>query len=169
MSQVIFDFFNHPFFIIVGGGLTLIAVAGGVITLILFFKGIIPVWFRLGSALSRRKIAIFSDDRYNELREVLTSSGIFKDKNIEKIDRNSLDKAEAFSLYIVDYTAFKNEMPDILRLKKDTKALVVYAKPQEISHDMMVAIDQKRNSIIVNFRGRLLNDVLSTMITSSFR
>lgn len=147
----------------------MLAVIGVISSLFFSIQGILPVWFRLGSALSRRKIAIFADDKFNEIKELLTFSGMFREKNIEKIDRNSLGKAEHFSFYIVDYAAFAEQMPEILDKKRDTDALIVYAPPQSIDRDMMQKIDATRNSVIVNFRGRLLNDVLSSMITTSFK
>lgn len=45
--QSIIDFFNHPFFIVVGGIATTVMVLGFLYTLFLIFKGVIPVWYRL--------------------------------------------------------------------------------------------------------------------------
>jgi len=56
-------------------------------------------------------------------------------------------------------------------MKKDSTPLIVYApqnegriEPQEVIDE----INQHRNSVIVNFRGRLLNDILTSMITTSY-
>ena len=46
--------------------------------------------------------------------------------------------------------------------------LSLYAPQKEefIKNNIMDKINQKRNAIVVNFRERLLNDILVTMITT---
>jgi hypothetical protein len=65
---------------------------------------------------------------------------------------------------------WKAELIDIAQMKRDSVALVVYA-PQEhgpIPKDTMAAIERSRNVIVNNFRGRLLNDIIVSMITTSY-
>ena len=171
MIQHLIDFFNHPFFICVGGLTTLIAVIGLCYTIILVVRGLVPVWYRLGRGLADRRIAVFADDEFDNLKGVLVDSGIFSPENIHRIDRNSLKKAESATVLLVHWSPFRDNIDEILRSKKDTDALVIYAPRQEgfLDDASTTKINQHRNTIVVNFRGRLLNDIFTSMITTSYK
>jgi len=164
-------FFNPPFFVIVGGLTTLIVIVGFVVTAFLVIKGVLSVWYRLGIGLSKRKIAIFAKDEFDNLKNLLIDSGLFKEKNIVKIDKSSLRKAENISLLLVHYKPFENEIDNILDIKRDQYALIIYAPKEEgdIKKEILQKINLHRNTIIVNFRGRLLNDIFISMITTSYK
>jgi len=168
--QTVIDFFNHPFFIIIGGLATISAIATFIYSVYLIIKGVLPVWYRLGIGLSKREIAVFADNEFNNLKNMLVDSGIFHEKNIIKIDSKSLKKAESLSLLLVHWKAFESEIENILKIKKDSDALIIYAPQEEgfIEKKFLELINAERNSIIVNFRGRLLNDILISMITTSY-
>jgi len=53
-------------------------------------------------------------------------------------------------------------------MKNLETALIVYAPQSEgfIDKPMMERISNERNAIVVNLRGRLLNDILVSMITT---
>ena len=146
------------------------------VSIVIFFymafivvKGILPVWYRIGTALTKRKIAIIAlDDNYSNLKNVLVDSKLFKEKNIHKIDKSSIRKAENESLILMHWKSFKDNLDDILSIKKDTDALIVYAPTEEgrIDSADMEKLSKHRNLIVVNFRGRLINDVLVCMMTS---
>lgn len=169
--QETIDIFNHPFFLVTGGILSLIAVAGLISTIYLTIAGVVPVLYRLGMALSKRKIAIFATEKYEELKEMLVDSNIFKEKNIIKINKGEIKKAEDISLFIVHYSSFKNEIDQIISIKKDSDSMIVYA-PQDagfIEKDALNKLNSQRNTIIVNLRGRLINDILISMMTTGFK
>ena len=65
------DFFNSPFFTVVWGTETIIISAGFIYTIILIIKGVIPVWYRLGMGLSKRKIAVFATTEFDSLKDLL--------------------------------------------------------------------------------------------------
>lgn len=139
-------------------------------TVYLTVIGIFPIWYRLGLALSRRKIAIFADDQYNHLRDLLVDSKIFRSKNILRIDKMSIKKAESISILLVHWKSYSGEFDRILKVKKDSDALIIYAPQDEgrLSKETLSKINLERNSLIVNFRGRLLNDILTCMITTPY-
>jgi len=170
MVQDIIRFFNHPFFIIIGGLTTLLAIIGILYTAYLIIKGVFPVWYRLGMGLSKRKIAVFAEQEFENLKNMLVDSNIFKVKNILKIDKQSIKKAESITLLLVHWKCFETEIDNILKIKKDSDALIIYAPQNEgfIDKNILEIINIERNSIIVNFRGRLLNDILTSMITTSY-
>ena len=168
--QYFIDFFNHPFFIIIGGLTTLLVIIGFCYTIYLIIKGVFPVWYRLGKGLSKRKIAIFANEEFESLRDMLVDSKIFKAKNIVKIEKNSIKKAEPITLFLMHWKYFEAEIDNVLKIKNDSDALIIYAPQEEgsIAKDKLEKINLERNSIIVNFRGRLLNDILTCMITTSY-
>ncbi|WP_028585089.1 hypothetical protein [Desulfogranum mediterraneum] len=168
--QPIIDFFNHPFFICVGGVMTAIAVISFIITLLIVAKGIIPVWYRLGMGLAKRKIAILADAQSQDLKDLLIDSKLFNEKNIFQVNNESLKKAESATMILVHWKPFESRLDEILSIKKDSDALIIYAPQKEgfINDEEMTKLSSQRNTIIVNFRGRLLNDIYTSMITTSY-
>ena len=144
-------------------------IASIIYTIYLVVTGILPVLYRLGFALSKRKVAIFAErDDFVNLRSSLVDSKLFKEKNILQIDENSLRRAEAESLLLVHWKSFQKHLDTILAIKKDAATLIVYAPTEEgqIESESMTKLGKHRNVIVVNFRGRLINDVLVSMVTS---
>lgn len=170
MGQSFVQFFNHPFFIVLGGIATLFSVIGVIVITTLVIRGIFPVWYRLGMGLSNRKIAVFAEAEFEALKSMLVDSKLFREKNIIRIDKKELKKAQSLSLLLVHWRPFENEMKDILNLKRDNTALIIYAPQSDgfVDKEMLEKINLERNAIIVNFRGRLLNDILTSMITTSY-
>ena len=166
----IVDFFNHPFFIVIGGISTLLMIIVFFYTSFIVVKGILPVWYRLGIGLSKRKIAVFASGEFESLKSMLVDSKIFKDNNIIQIDKNSLKKAENETIFLMHWLDYQDKIDDILNIKKDSTALIVYAPQDEgrIESDKMKEINSHRNTIVVNFRGRLLNDIMVSLITTGY-
>lgn len=170
MEEII-KFFNHPFFIVVGGLATLLMIIGVIYAFWLIIRGVLPVWYRLGLGLSQRKIAIFSVTEFASLSSLLADSKIFERKNIVQINKNDMSKAEKETVFLVHWNDFKDKIDDILNYKKDDTALIVYAPQNEgrIDQQEMDKITTHRNTVVVNFRGRLLNDILLSLITTSYK
>ncbi len=150
---------------------TLLVLCSVCLTVYLFLKGILRVWWRLGLGLSRRKIAVFADQEFGELRSLLVESGLFQSKNVIQITKSALKRAEGYDMFLVHWKAFANEIDEILKMKHDSTALLVYAPQSEgfIDKPLMERISAERNAIVVNLRGRLLNDVLVSMITTGYK
>lgn len=87
-----------------------------------------------------------------------------------QINKDDINKAEKETIYLVYWNEFKENIDDILRLKKDSTPLIIYApsKDGRIDDNDMEKINSHRNSVVVNFRGRLLNDILTSIITTSY-
>jgi len=170
MIQAIISFFSHPFFVCVGGLTTLLAVVGLLYTINLLIKGLLPVWYRLGMGLSKRKIAILAEDQSSDLRDLLVDSRLFNAKNIILVGKESLKKAEPATMILVHWEPLKSHIDQILAIKKDSDALIIYAPQKEgfIDSEYMAKLTSQRHTIIVNFRGRLLNDIYTSMITTSY-
>jgi len=172
----IYQFFNHPFFILVGGISTLIAIIGLLSVFISWILGITPLLWRLGIGRWSRKIAIAANsETYNSLRTDLVDSGIFREKNISQISKNHLSKVTDHNLILVHYQSSNvQEIKTMLSNKKSKAGMIFYYpeySPQEgkeIPCEMAKDISSKENATIVNFRGRLLNDIITTMITTSY-
>ncbi len=111
---------------------------------------------------------MFAETEYESLKKMLVDSGLFQKTNVMKINKNDLKTAEKFTLFLVHWKSFEGEIEKILDMKDDSTALIVYAPQSEgfIDKTIMEKINQERNSIVVNLRGRLLNDILVSMITT---
>ncbi len=168
MFNVIINFFNHPFFIIVGGIATILMIIGFCYTSFLVIKGVFPVWYRLGIGLSKRKIAIFAEKEFNSLNNLFLDSKVFTDTI--QIHKNDIKRAEKETLFVVHYKEFEDSISDIIKIKRDSTPLIIYAPQHEgyIKQSIMEEINKERNSVVVNFRGRLLNDVITSLITTSY-
>lgn len=168
MNELI-EFFNHPFFVIVGGVSTVAAICATVYGIYAVLSGIVPVWIRLGRSLHNRKIAVYAESDFESLKSQIVDSGIFKSSNIVKIAKDSIDKGAGYSMLLVNYPEFEDEMKAILKVKEDSGSIIIYApsKAGRIEQKMMDKINNKRNAIVVNFRGRLLNDIVTAMITTT--
>jgi len=134
--------------------------------------GIIPAMVRLGNGFAKRKIAIFAKgDQFISLKDLLVDSKLFKAKNIIQVSSKSdFGRAEQSTLYLIYWPDWQNDLDDIMKSKKDAHALIVYA-PQEsgfIPKEQMSVLSSHRYVAITNFRGRLLNDIVVSMITTSY-
>lgn len=166
----VLKFFSSPLFSIIGGISTLIVVVTTLYGIGLGIKGIFSVLIRLGRGLSKRKIAVFAAEGYEELENMLLSSKLFRKKNIIKVTKQRMSTANAASIYLVQWKYFSDKIDDILARKKDSDALIVYAPKNEgsLEPSSMELINSHRNTILVNMRGRLMNDILTSMMTTGY-
>lgn len=151
---------------------TLVVIGSFVLAVIAWVKGIFPALLRLGNGLAKRKIAIFAkSDSLSSLTNLLVDSGLILEKNVIKITKaDDFGKAEQATLLLVYWPEWKEKMTQIRNIKKDGEALVIYAPRSAglIPENIMSELDTKRNVTVVNFRGRLLNDIVTTMITTGY-
>lgn len=159
-------FFNIARYLFMG---VTIGLAG--VTIYLAWSGVLPVLYKLGKGISNREIAIFASGEYGSLKTVLMESKIFKEKNIKQVHKNHLSSSENNDIFLVHWSEYKENIDEILRFKKNRTALIVYAPQNEgrIPDDVMAKITSQPNSLVVNFRGRLLNDILISLMTTGYQ
>lgn len=136
-----------------------------------FFKGVFPALWRLGLGLSKRKIAVFANsDHFASLKSLLLGSGLFQEQNIVQIPFDQLDKAADYSLFLLRWGDCKDQAGKIIDIKHDSAGLVLYAPHEDgtVTPDVLTVLNNKSNALLVNFQGRLLNDILVLMITTSY-
>ena len=135
-------------------------------------SGIFPVLIRLGRGLSKRQIAIFAKgDKLQSLRDLILDSKLFKSKNIKEITSVSdLGRSEGATIFLIFWDDWKNDIDKILNYKTDSTALIVYAPVnlEGIPNNLMCQIGEQRYVTVTRFRGRLLNDIIVSMITTSY-
>ncbi len=151
---------------------TVLVIVSAIIATVLCLRGFVPVLIRLGNGLWKRKIAIFAkNDALISLDNLLHDSKLFNHTNVLKVPSESdFGIAEDASIFLVYWPDWKDDMEKILDRKKDGTALIVYA-PQEqgpIPGPVMHALEKHRNVVVNNFRGRLLNDIVISMITTGY-
>lgn len=171
MLQSFISFFNHPFFVVIGGVSTVLMLLGFLYTIWLILRGVLPVWYRLGMGLSKRRVAIFaSDEAYNGLKSALIDSGIFNQGNISQIRRDNTDKAKDYTIFLVDWSSVQEDFEKVFSARNNHQTAVIIYCPSGviIPQDIMSDIANRANTAVVNFRGRLLNDILTSLITTSY-
>lgn len=174
--ESIYNFFNHPFFVIFGGASATIVLLGFVLNFVFWSLGVWPLLWRLGFGRWFRKIAIVANaEVYNQLKKDLVDSGIFRESNISQISTQSLAEVKDRDLLLVHYQSFSEEQIKIILGNKKSRAGMVFYYPEfsssngkRIPDDMLKQISNKENTTLVNFRGRLLNDIITTLITTSY-
>lgn len=150
---------------------TLIFIVGAIAAACLWFAGVLPVLFRLGN-LRRRKIAIFAKgDASASLSVLFSDAGLFKAKNIIPItSAGDFGRADGATIYVVHWPDWQDALEEIVSRKADQTPLIIYA-PQTgnpLPPDAVMLIDQHRHVVVANFRGRLLNDVVSSFVTTAY-
>jgi hypothetical protein len=168
--QSFIDFFNHPIFIVVGGLTVVTATLGIIYRVTCIILGVSPLVFRIGKAVWRRKIAVIgSSESYSTLNECIADSGIFKKNNIIHITTDNIDKVKEYTVLLVDWESSSLQIDSIFMARKNhNTAVIIYAKAGSIPQEKMAEIANKANTVVVNFKGRLLNDILNSLITTSF-
>jgi hypothetical protein len=150
---------------------TIIVFIAIIVGFVNWFMGISPALWRLGKGLACRKIAILAEnDAYVSLKDLLLDSNLFRKENIVQVTNSDIQKAEKFTLLLAHWKSISAHLKDILAIKKDSTALLIYAPQGEgfIDKDAINTINEHRNVIIVNFRGRLLNDIVTSLITTGY-
>lgn len=153
---------------------TLIAVLTFFAAVIALILGISPLLFRLGLGRWRRKITVLSNsDSFASLRDDLVSSGVFRANNINHVTNKSLAQVSECNLLLVDYGSFTDEqMKTIIKNKKSSAGMIVYfpdfSPTNRVPDDVMKLINDEPHSVLVNFRGRLINDILITLLSTSY-
>lgn len=157
---------------ILSGVSKIVVVIAALYGLYLWVRGIAPALYRLGMGLARRKIAIFAKPAVSEsLRSLLVDSGLFKVSNLVSITHEGdVSKAAKATIFLVYWPDWSDRIPKILKEKRDSTALIMYA-PQDkgpLPPDAINQLDNERNVVLCNFRGRLLNDIVASIITTSY-
>lgn len=166
----ILDFFSHPFFSVVGGLTTLLAVAGVLVAIACWLFDVTPIAIRFGQAIRSRTAAVFaSADGYATISESLCRSRIFKRNNLNRIQPDNLLAGADHTLFVVDWSSFSEHIDSILALRRSVSTpVVILAAPGSIEKDRMNQIANLPCTIVVNFRGRLLNDIVTLLVTTSY-
>lgn len=173
---MLIDFWNtiKPWLDGLGYLTTIIVIVTTIAGVLVWIKGLLPALIRLGLGFSRRKIVVFATgDEFNALKSLLIDSKLFSEKNIQQVQNTqNLGRAEGVTLFLVFWPDWKNNISKIIEKKLDGTGMVVYApydSTNKIPNETMKELDKHRNVTVTNFRGRLLNDIVVTMITTDHK
>lgn len=167
--------FAEAFINIVGMLTTVFAIALFIWAVISWLLGIFPLFLRLGFGRWARKIAIVaSDEKYSSLKADLIDTGIFREKNVYQIKNDSLAKIKDANLVLIHYQSCTEvDLRTILANKKSHAGFIFYfpeftPPATVIPPDMMKDINNQQFTTVVNMRGRLINDIVTTLISTSY-
>jgi hypothetical protein len=111
---------------------------------------------------------------FSSLRTDLVDTGIFREKNIYQIKGNTLSKVKEATLALVHYQSFsEKEIEAILNNKKSNAGFIFYFPefvPEQnvIPVETVKLINNEQFTTIVNMRGRLMNDIVTTLLSTSY-
>ncbi|MBS6869707.1 MAG: hypothetical protein ACLTHL_08145 [Collinsella sp.] len=129
--------------------------------------------WRFGLALCGKKIMIVaSAEDYCDLEEDLSDSGLIKRKNIQRVSDKHISKVKDALLLIVVYGYLdKDGFREIINGKSSRCGLIVHCPPEKgrIDDEEMGLLSKTAFTALCNFRGRLVNDVLLMMLSTSFK
>lgn len=167
--------FLVSFINIVGLITTLFGIVLFIWAVISWILGVYPLFLRLGFGRWSRKIAIVAnDDTFTSLKIDLVDTGIFREKNIYQIKKDALSKTKGATLALIHYQSFEeNEIKTILSYKKPNAGFIFYfpeftPPTLVIPPNMMKEINNQQFTTIVNMRGRLINDIVTTLLSTSY-
>lgn len=167
--------FLQLFVDVVGIGTTIFAVCLFVWSVISWCMGVYPLFLRLGFGRWSRKIAILADDaNYSSLKTDLVDTGIFREKNIYQIKNDTLSKVKDVTLALAHYQSFsEEEIRTILSNKKSNAGFIFYFPEfipgqNVIPAETVKLINNEQFTTIVNMRGRLMNDIVTTLLSTSY-
>lgn len=104
----------------------------------------------------------------------MKSTGIFRKGNIEQITSGSLAKIKDAGLALIHYPSFtEEEIKRIVSLKGPSAGFIFYfpefnPPTNVIPTEMMKVINNEPFTTVVNFRGRLMNDIVITLLSTSY-
>lgn len=159
---------------IIGLLTTAISVSAVLIAVICWVLGIGPLLYRLGMGRWGRKISVLADSAsFALLKADLVNSGIFREKNVEHINHGDLSKVRERDLLLVRYGSYSvDQIKTIISNKNSSAGMIIYfpdfSPTNRVPDDVMSLINNEPHAILVNFRGRLINDILITLLSTSY-
>ena len=153
-----------------------------VVAFLLACIALFRVAIRLGLGLQFRKIWIISPSEHlSSVKDIITDAGIFK--KVDYIPPDDLKKKNEAkhklkrkSMLVFRYPSSTPETNRLLELVLESKdksaGLIVFSPPPPNGikpPELMTKASDTENTIVVNAKGRLLNDLLNLMMTTSLQ
>ncbi|WP_300394172.1 hypothetical protein [Henriciella sp.] len=157
---------------------TIVSTAVTIVSLVVIFyaiyatiRGLIPVLIRLGYSLWQKRIIIFADnDMASELQRLINDSRLFNRKRIEIAGENDVENARKANVVLVYWRDAQGYIDEIVRNRSEHAALIIYAPHRDgaIPGEFLNELERRKHITLCNFRGRLMNDVLTSMMTIQY-
>lgn len=163
------------FFEIVGAITIIVSISSFFYMVACWILGIAPIVRRLGLGRWYRRVFIAAEgDSYSSLKTDLTDSGVFRERNINQITSKSLNKIKTADLTLVHYQSFtEDQIKNMINNKRNGAGLIFYFPEYNpptniVPAQVMKLMNSEPQTILVNMRGRLINDLLVTLLSTSY-
>lgn len=157
---------------------TFVSTAVTVVSLIFIFyaiyatmRGLLPVLIRLGYSLWQKRIIIFANnDMATELQRLINESDLFNRSRIQIAGQNDAENARKANVVLVYWRDAQDYIQDVIGNRSEHAALIIYAPHRDgpIPADVLNDLERRKHVTVCNFRGRLMNDVLTSMMTIQY-
>ena len=156
--------------------LNMIGYISSVITLVMlltsvvaYVLGLFPVLKRFGFNRWKMKIAVVTDDNNlkNTVNTTLTKCKLIRKRNLEHVSNGVLKTTDNYSLVVVceDMLSKLDKIVDNLSSKT---ALIVYAPKVRLNDEQLEYLNRQPVSALVNFKGRLIGDVINMLVSTEY-
>lgn len=157
---------------IIGGFTILFTLLAGLVTSLGWTAGVFVIFKRLGlGRWYRRVLIVGASAETKSLKKDLVDSGVFREKNINEADGRNLSDVKNASLILLDYWSLTEaQVTTVLANKRKSAGLVVYSPmgKDHIPNNISQQINNEPFTTLVNMRGRLVNDLLITLMSTSY-
>ena len=162
---------NHPIIIIISFFINVITFFSTIYFMFKFSEKPIKIVFKFSKNIMQCRIAIYSNpDR--DLNSTIKSMNVFEEKNIRTIiPNNDINIGKDSNLLVINYEDFSDRILKIIdECRNSTKIpVIIFANPGAIQPiTLLNEITNRNNLTIVNYKGRLLNDIITSLITTEF-
>lgn len=153
---------------VIGWVTAFILLASFVLALFAWFKGVLKPIYRLGLGLSRKKITVVAGiEDCESLINLVQNSRIFGTTITKICSREDAEDIRRADVILFKYSGSPFTLSEVLNKKNPEASIVIYAKPGEIREPTEWSLmDEYRNISVCNLKGRLLNDLLTLMMTT---
>ncbi len=151
--------------------LTVWGISTLIVVVLLFLWGLLPVLWRFGNALVHKKIVIYAKgDNASDLNDLIREMDIFKGNIITVRSKDSVESAEKADIHLMRWCDAKVFLDKIVAKKKKNSAIIIYCPHEDgrLDDDAQKILNTYKHAVLVNFRGRLLNDIITSLVTIKY-
>ena len=152
---------------VVGRIMTVVTFLGLVALIVACAKGLFPILVRFGINRSKLKIAVVAENvnKYEEIKQTLAKNKLIPRSNIDWVIPEMTKDIDKYSAVIICEDAL-DILENIIGCLPSKTCLIVYTPKLQLDEKQRQVLQKQPVSALVNFRGRLLSDVMAMLVSA---